>query len=130
MSTRVDAEEIKEIIETSLSDPTIEAFIGAANIIITNSLGSSTLTAAHLKEIERWLTAHFIASSRERQTTSESVGQAKVEYNSKVGLGLDGTTYGQQVKMLDTTGILANLGAGKREASIFAVTSFTDEDTI
>jgi hypothetical protein len=128
MTTRVNADEIKEILETELSDPTIEAFIGAANLIVTQNLGSSGLSTALLKEIERWLSAHLIASSRERQVKSEAAGLAKVDYDSKVGLGLDGTTYGQQVKLLDPTGLLTSIG--KRNASVFAIPSFTDEDVV
>jgi hypothetical protein len=79
-----------------------------------------------LFEVERWLSAHLLASTRERQVQTEEVGQAKVAYNSKLGLGLDSTTYGQQVKLMDSSGLLANLG--KRNASIYAVTSFDEND--
>jgi hypothetical protein len=46
----------------------------------------------------------------------ERIGEASVKYFGKTGLGLDATMYGQTVKLLDTTGILLDLG--KRSVSI------------
>jgi hypothetical protein len=126
MTTTASPDMIKEILETSLSDTAIEAYIGAANLIITQSLSSSGLSDLLLTELERWLTCHLIASTRERQVKSEETGQAKVSYDSKIGLGLDLTTYGQQCKLLDPTGLLSKLG--KQAASIYAVPSFDDEE--
>lgn len=128
MTVRVSAEEVKEIIDTSLSDSAIEAFIGAANLTVTSLLGTSTaLSSDQLREIERWFSAHLIACSRERQIDKEGVGQATVSYSGKTDMGLDATLYGQQVKIMDTTGILASQ-VGKRSASIYAVTSFDDDE--
>lgn len=124
MANRVTLDEVKEIIETDLNNTSINAFILSANITVTAILGSDTvITTAQLKEIERWLTAHLIASSKERQAHSEKVGDANITYEGKTGKGLDSTTYGQQVMLLDTTGkIVSNIG--KKRASITAITSF------
>ena len=130
MATRVSADEVKEILDTTLTDSAIEAFIGAANLTVTKILGDEDLTDDELKEIERWLTAHLIACTRERQIMKEAVGQASVTYAGVTKTGLDATLYGQQVKLLDTTGLLAQQESdlGKRQASIYAVTSFDDTD--
>ena len=121
---RVKPIEVKQIIDTDLSNPNIDAFILSANITVTAILGSDTVvTAAQLKEIERWLTAHLIASSKERQAQAEKVDDASITYSGKTGDGLKSTSFGQQVLMLDTTGKIA-ASAGKKRASITAVTSF------
>lgn len=128
MSFRVTATEVKEIIETTLTDAGVEAYISAANVTITAWLGgNANLTSDQLMEIERWLSAHLIACS-ERQLRAETAGQAKDEYAGSFGMGLDFTSYGQQVKMLDTTGILA-AKVGRRAASLYAIPSFPDSDT-
>lgn len=127
MANRVDANEVKEIIDTALGESTIEAFITAANVIVTSLLGSSGLGTAHLKEIERWLTAHLISCARDRTVRTEQAGQASITYETQpLGKGLDASLYGQQVKLLDTTGILAaEIGAAAlKSASIYAITSF------
>jgi hypothetical protein len=56
----------------------------------------------------------------ERQLKSETAGQGKDEYGGTYGMGLDFTSYGQQVKVLDVSGILAQR-IGKQAASIYAI---------
>ena len=134
MSSRVTPAEVKEILDTSLTDSAITAFIDAASVTVTDLLGensaASDLSNAQLKEVERWLTAHLIASTRERQVAKENAGQAGVTYDGRTGLGLDSTLYGQQVKLLDTTGTLANLEktVGLKAISMYAVPNFDEDD--
>ncbi|MEE9356491.1 MAG: DUF4054 domain-containing protein [Methylococcaceae bacterium] len=121
---RVFADEVKEIIDTSLSDDVIGAYIQAANLTITKLLGSSTaLSDDQKKEIERWFTAHLMACTREQQAKAEKAGEASITYQGKTGEGIKSTHYGQMCLVLDTTGILA-ASLGKRKISITAVTSF------
>jgi len=120
---RVTATEVKEIIDTDLSDAIVDVFINSANIIVTDRLGDNTdITADHKKEIERWLSAHLVAI-RDQRSESEKVGDASVKYQGKTGLGLDVTLYGQQVKVLDTTGTLDNLG--KPSATLTVIDTIT-----
>lgn len=127
MDYRITADEVSEIIDTAQSTDTIYACIAAANSIVTSMLGASALVEVQLREIERWLAAHFLACSRERQLKVETVGQAKQEFLGKADMGLDATLYGQQVKLLDTTGILS-MKLGRRGAGLYAIPQF--EDTI
>ena len=113
MSTRVDGDEVKEIIETELTALQIVPFITAANLIVTDQL-TGEHSAALLVEIERWLAAHFVAI-RDPRAKAEKTDDASATYYGKDGLGLNHTPYGQQVKILDTTGILASLGKRKAE---------------
>lgn len=124
MLSRTSAAEVKQVLDTNLTNTIIGAFIRDANLVVTDVLGSdTTLSADQLKSIEKWLTAHFIACTRERQGSKEKVGDADITYQGKTGMGLDSTMYGQQVKMLDSTGKMAQ-SLGKKSATITAITSF------
>lgn len=107
MAVRVDSAEVKVVIDTSLTDLT--AFILVASQQVDRISG---LTAAVLKEIERWLAAHFVAI-RDKRTSKDNVGDSSHTYEGKTGMGLQFTRYGQQALLLDTTGTLAKLGLRK-----------------
>jgi hypothetical protein len=115
---RVTDADVKEIIETTV---TTLPFRTAANLIVTQRLGDSGLSSDLLKEIERWLSAHLIACSKEQQIEKAGAGEGvSVTYQGKSGMQLESTQYGQQVLVLDSTGRMAGL----KSASIQAITSF------
>jgi hypothetical protein len=104
---RVNGTDVKEIISTELA---VEPFILAANALVDYHLGSSALSSDLLTEIERWLSAHLVATADPR-VSAEIFSGAEVRYQTgKLGDGLASTPYGQQVKLLDPTGILAGVG--------------------
>ena len=108
--SRVTAAEVLIIMDNvELSDPIVESYISGAEAFVNENLGSTNLTEATLKEIERWLTAHLIAISRERQSKKESAGKASIEYAGDWGEGLKMTSFGQTAIALDSTGTLSNL---------------------
>ncbi len=113
MGNRTTNSEVQKIIDTEVVDTT--PFVTAANLIVTEKLGDQNLGDSLLTEIEKWLAAHLV-SVRDPRAKAEKTGDATVTYFGKDGLGLDGSQYGQTVKLLDPTGILANLG--KKKASI------------
>ena len=126
MANRVTGVEVKEIIDTTLTESQVAPFITAANLTVTDILGASTvLSAGQLKEIERWLAAHFVAI-RDPRISAEKTEGASATYQGKTAMGLDSTTYGQQARMLDTTGALT--GLGKKKASMH-VLDFIDGGT-
>jgi len=118
--SRVTAVEVKQIIETELDDAVIDAYIASASALVDEALRSEALSETLLKEIERWLTAHLLAISRERQPEQASAGPTSIKYQGMSGLGLDASLYGQQVKLLDTSGKLAEL-AGVRKAGMWVI---------
>jgi len=124
MANRTNIADVKVIIDTELVDDDITSMITSANLIITALLGSEGLSVSLLTEIEKWFTAHLISSSRERQTQREEIGGDTNEEYAKLGKGLEGTTYGQMVMTLDTSGKMA--ATYKTKASITAVVSFSD----
>ena len=124
---RVTSSDIKLIMDGCTTDSTtIDTFIIAGEQIVDKAFASNCpYTDAELKEIERWLVAHMIASTVFRTTSDEKVGDASVTYTGKWGMGLDSTPYGQMVKALDSSGLLAS--ADKSAVSLFAVKSFEDD---
>jgi hypothetical protein len=122
---RVTSDELREIFDTTLTDDTLDTFIAIANRIVTSYLGTTTLlTDAEKKDVELFLSAHLASTMRDPQAQQEAITGAagvNVTYMGRTGLGLDGSMFGQTVKMLDKTGILA---LQKKEASVYAVPSF------
>ena len=125
MANRCTGVEVKEILDTALTENQIAPFITAANLTVTNILSGKGLSSATLKEIERWLAAHF-AAIRDPRISREKTEEAEALYHGKSDMGLDHTPYGQQVRLLDTTGAMTNLG--KRKASV-EVLNFLDGGT-
>jgi len=122
---RTTATEVKQIIDTDLSDTIVDAFIAGATELVTEVLGSDTTITDTLKEeIERWLTAHMLASTRVQQLASGKAGPAAAVYQGKTGMKLESTMYGQTVMTLDSTGKFAALGG--KSAMIYAVPSWND----
>jgi len=119
---RTTADLVNEILDTELTDTVIDAFIAVANSLVTEKLGTSSLGDTRLIQIETWLTAHLIASTLERMPETETLGDASIKYIGKYWKGLEATPYGQNVLLLDTTGLLGLLG--KKAVSIIAIESF------
>lgn len=110
MARIVDGE-VKEILTTSIEDTT--PFINSAHVLVEKILGAEGLTEEHLTQIELWLAAHFACMMDPRETEQEA-DRARAKFEGKSGLGLDNSRYGQQVKLLDTTGLLAALDDASR----------------
>ncbi len=121
MAVRTTAAEVKGVIDTNLSDSVVEDFITTANIMVNNTLGDDGLSESILTQIEKWFTAHLLASSRERQAEREQVDNARVDYTGEYGMNLNMTSYGQVVKQLDTTGKMAN--SGSKQAGLWSIKS-------
>lgn len=107
MAVRVTNDEVKVVIDTSLTDLTAFILVASQQVDRISGLGTAVL-----KEIERWLAAHFV-SIRDKRTSKDNVGDSSHTYEGKTGMGLEFTRYGQQAKLLDTTGTLAKLGLRK-----------------
>jgi hypothetical protein len=107
---RVTDAEVQEIISLNVLTTTTP-FITTANILVTKHLGNSGISAALLAQIEKYLAAHLVAlHPDERQLTEQKLGDAQDKFAGTFGDMLDFTQFGQTVKMLDYTGILAGVG--------------------
>lgn len=116
-TARTTYAEVSEIIQTTLTEAQVNAFINSASRLVSATLATAGLASDVLEDIEMWLAAHLL-STRDMRAQQESLGSYSVTYQGSTGLGLDATFYGQQVKLLDTSGLLANLG--KQAASFYA----------
>ena len=122
---RVSAIEVKEIMDNcTVIDAVVDTFIDASTALIDKIYADTLITDTLLKEIERWLTAHMLASTLARTTSDEKLGDASVKYTGQWGKKLESTPYGQMVLILDPTGLMAN--AGKMAATITAVNEFDE----
>ena len=121
---RTTATEVKAIMDNcTVDDTVVDVFIISANAVVTKVFSGDTVIGSTMKEeIERWFTAHMLASTLCRTTTKEKIGEASVEYTGTFRDNLSSTPYGQVVLTLDLTGKMANIG--KKRASIYSVTSF------
>ncbi len=114
---------VKQILDTDLSDTDLTAYITGATALVNDAVKG--IGAALRTELTRWLAAHLVASTREQQLAEAGAGPTSVKFQGLTGLGLDSTHYGQQAKLLDTTGALAALDVpGRRAAELWAVESF------
>lgn len=113
--SRVTVADVKQVINTSLSDSYIITHIQVATELVDEVLGSDTsLTSLMKKWIEMYLAAHFIALSNERATTGGAVlereaGDTRVRY-AAASVAVSSTSYGQAAINLDRTGKLAQMG--------------------
>jgi hypothetical protein len=108
--TANDIRLIMNMTVTSLPDATVAPFLSAAGTIIDQVFADVSTDATVLEEIEKWFTAHMIASTIARMTTEEKLGDASVKYMGKYEVGLNSTPYGQMVLLLDVYGMMANMG--------------------
>ena len=118
---RINEARIQEIMDTALDEGNITTYLNVANNFVTQNLGSSGLDTATLADIEAFITAHFIAMTKERQALTEKIGDVWITYQGEFGKFLQMTTYGQTALMLDTTGTLAKVSSGTKRATIKAI---------
>jgi hypothetical protein len=121
MANRVTYADVKAIMDNcNTADATVTVFITSAHTLLDSV--APPLSEEVLTELEKWLSAHLIASTVFRTTSDEKLGDASVKYTGQWGKKLESTPYGQMVLLLDTTGLLAK--AGKQSATIYAVKGF------
>lgn len=117
MANRVTGSEVLEVIATSLSSAEVAPMITAANMLVTAKCAGAGYTDAELKEIERWLSAHFVSVRDPSRSAlaSKTVGEASETYalTKSGGEGFAITPYGQQALLLDYRGCLASVGRQK-----------------
>ena len=127
MASRVNGTEVKEIIDVELTVDQCEPFITAANLFVTGYLSDKGLSTALLKEIERWMAAHFICKFDPREQVVR-IDTIEVNLEGTTGMGLMSTGYGQQAVILDTSGTLAAV-AKMRPKATFSVLGEDDANS-
>lgn len=112
---RVTDDDVREVIELEADD--LDAFISVAHELVNEVCTSPVLTEKLKFEIERWLSAHFAAVADPR-TFIEKADEVSIHYQTKLGLNLQVTHWGQQAIAIDISGALAALNAGRGRASM------------
>ena len=110
--SRVTPEEVRVIIETTLTDPVIQVWIDAASNIVdchAECMGS----CVDLAQVELYLSAHFVGMldpSVKGFITEEGPAGFKTKYSNPVEMKniIDNTTYGTTANML-SNGCLASV---------------------
>ena len=96
-------------------------FIATATLVVTEELADQGLSDDRLTQIELYLAAHFAALNDPRMESEEIGGEYKSKVQGKTEMNLDATFYGQTAKLLDTSGTLAQLGAGLKKARLTVI---------
>lgn len=120
MANRAVFGDVEAILDTELTDSEITAYITTSNLVVTAQLGNTALSAALLTQIETYLAAHLISTTRERKAEQVS-GEGGVHFEGKTGMRLEATHYGQTAMLLDATGRLAGLNRGPLPVVSFEV---------
>ena len=107
--TKTTVDEVKKIIETDLEDDDVTSYIESTYAFLDNVLSTKLTDGALLTRIHQWVTAHFLASTREQQLSSAEAGSAKAKFQGMTGMRLESTHYGQNAMVMDTTGTLTDL---------------------
>ena len=104
---RVTATEVRVILpaSTGLTDAQIDAAIEAATCLVDQIAAgcASHLSAACLKQVELYLSAHFAAATENTLTLASETDPCsggKADYGFKFGEGVKGTPYGQMANTL------------------------------
>ncbi len=99
------------------NSPDLTPFIDTASAIIDRVATCATnkgitLSATELEIIERWLAAHAYAMS-DMPYVKRVTGDAQATYQSKIGMYLEGTRYGQMAVATDYSGCLTAIANRK-----------------
>lgn len=120
MAIRVAAQEVLDLIETSLDEQVIlNSMITTASLIVDEQLVGITpvISTGMLKQIELYLATHFVALVEEKGSLKgESFGDAKVFLADVYKAGFSATRFGQVAITLDTSGKLAAISAPQLKA--------------
>ena len=122
---RVTEADVLAIIDTGRTDLT--PFIAVATLLV-DQLDDTCLDDDMLKEIERWLTAHFVNVSEGGAVQRDKIGDAETWFSiTFLGEGLKQTRYGQQAILMDCSGQLAKLGVkGSAKLETLVIEDYTN----
>lgn len=136
MAWRTTEEDVRAIISTD-SDNLIAPFIDTATAVVDyveSEDDNDVLTDALLREIEKYLAAHFY-EHLDQAYTSKSTDGASAAFQGQFGMGLDSSKWGQTAKRLDVTGTLAAMDRTKHKITVEWLgkpvseqTAYTDRD--
>jgi len=121
MPIRTNTEDVRDIIDTDVSDLQIEnTYIPMANNVVEDDIvGEGSLSDDRLAIIEKNLAAHFIRVTRDRQLESFSQESTSGTFTGEFGDGFNSTTYGQVAVELDSTDSLKDTDSKDASFEVF-----------
>ena len=118
---RTTSNAVKELLQPggdydTVRNPSLTPFIQSATVVVDRvqtaaAANGRTLNSTELELIERWLAAHYYASS-DQPYTSRSTAGASGSFQGQTGMYLEGTKYGQMAITLDYSGYLYSISSG------------------
>lgn len=99
---RTNAADVKNAIDTSLTDAQVSAFIDDASVVVDDiASADATITSAKLTLIEKYLAAHFV-TLRDPRLTKAALADVQESYQRDAEM----TEYLKAAIALDPTGII------------------------
>lgn len=118
MAFRVNEDDVAGIIDT---EKDIKPYLKTANIVMNNVFAdNTTVDDPTLAELERWLCAHFIEADT-GTIVSQTIDDSTDKFADHLGKGLDSTRFGQMIKLIDPSGLLAALDNGHAATVFFSL---------
>lgn len=99
--TRTTLADVKEVVDTDLSDSALNKFIDDAHVAVNDKIAPYTDDSDALEAVERYLAAHM-ATTKEPRVVSASHESVSFEYDEE-----EGQRYWHQAILMDPTGRLA-----------------------
>lgn len=122
MAVRTNATDVQAVMTAGRDydtrrNPSLVPYIAAASSIVDRLVALAaerglTITDEQATLVETWLAAHAHCMS-DQTYSSRSTQGASGSFHGQTGMYLDATKYGQMAKMLDPTGLLAKVSAGR-----------------
>ena len=115
---RANVSDVKQIVTTDTVDAKILVHIKTASAFVDQVFaGDTTLSEDVLKEIERYIAAHFLTVTEPEHggLVEHEIGATRARFPDNLGKFLEGTRYGQQALLLDVTGKLSGAGAARAQ---------------
>lgn len=101
MTSRITTQDVREILDTEVSEESLHAFIEDAHLVVNQRIAPYTDDSNALSAVETYLAAH-IATSKEPRVQSASHESVSFEYAEE-----QGQKYWHNAIMMDPTGRLA-----------------------
>ena len=110
----ITTDDVKLIINTSLSDSQINQFISTAGLMLTRLVAScsTTFTSDEKDQIQLYITAHLITLREPLKTSEKFEGWSQSLLRTSSGRGILSTPYGDTANML-SQGCLQNMDLAK-----------------
>jgi hypothetical protein len=121
MAFRTTEQGVLDIMDNDLTTAQVTPYLTSSNIFVTETLLSVGLSDEILAEIEKWLTAHMIALTKDRISKEEGAGGAYIKWAGIWEKGFNATPYGQMAMNLDSSNTLATIVKQKSSAWTKAV---------